>query len=419
MKTKRHTVSNRRNMVGGLYCEKYQYLINPDTFLKFAQKKKIITSTRVQSSEVTLVGYGVVCVTNISGKIRNIFNAKGRLESWAFFRYDGKLYIARGKYPSTISGLSTSTKTVDIQQHNMSKNTHGVLIFIPKEIISLSAISVPPGPPLDSSVQIYKPIEKQIAIKAAAARYQQSNGGTFEDAMKYAAAAAAAAAAAEDAAAAVAAADAAAAEDSAAAEDAAAAAAAEDSAAAEDAAAVAAPAPAADAAAADAAADAADEQPEAAVAAALLTSRLSEFKCPSCTDISTYSARDETTSDIYNFSICDSEHPFTPMFTSANTSESHFGNPILTRPKKEPITTTTNNNINNILKEIIIKKSNEQRLSNFFNDLPAVEYPKVTIEELERNFKFMDDMLYNHGMSGIDTPLTKLLKNREMVTITQ
>lgn len=86
-KAKRHTVSKRRNMVGGV-CKGYTYYIDSKGVKRFMPSV---------GDNLELIGFGIVLVTNASKSFLKEYN---RPEQVAIFKdLNGYIYIARGKYP--------------------------------------------------------------------------------------------------------------------------------------------------------------------------------------------------------------------------------------------------------------------------------------------------------------------------------
>jgi len=104
-KAKRHTVSNRRNMVGGVVD--FPFRITSDEILTYVNSRIDSTVTGL-----TLIGYCIAFVTKLGGKFGNVANRKNRLEYLVFFRdTNGTLYIARAIYPNDSTKLKVDNTT--------------------------------------------------------------------------------------------------------------------------------------------------------------------------------------------------------------------------------------------------------------------------------------------------------------------
>ena len=116
-KAKRHTVSKRRNMVGGV-CEGYNFRVTSTDVSSSKQFKDILTNQeKTLTLKLTLIGYCIAFVTRLDG----ILNADNRPEYLVFFRYaadgaaDGadNIVIVRAKCPIDITKINFQTSGSD------------------------------------------------------------------------------------------------------------------------------------------------------------------------------------------------------------------------------------------------------------------------------------------------------------------
>jgi hypothetical protein len=102
-KAKRHTVSKRRNMVGGEGCEGYMFQVKPNDV---RHSKQFLDIFRNTEKTLTLIGYCIAFVTRLDGRLDGLFNADNRPEYLVFFRYgDDDIVIVRAKCPIKIAEI--------------------------------------------------------------------------------------------------------------------------------------------------------------------------------------------------------------------------------------------------------------------------------------------------------------------------